>query len=614
MKKFYLLIITAVFSPSVFAQAQQPVVKAYTDLNNVTNNRLSVQVMPPAHDADQLVYAMPKIIPGTYNISDFGKLVYDFRALDATGNELPAEQLDDNRWQISNAKKLQQIQYEIGATFTDPAGRHIFEPSGTRFEKDKNFLLNSYGLIGYFEGNDRADYHFEIIRPIDFYGASALPRTQLNDSTDVFTATGYFAFHDSPIMYSHPDTASFAVGDSKIEIAVYSPGKTIDARYLRNQLSDIMHGAAEYLGGTLPVEKYVVLVNLLEGMGNSGGFGALEHSYSTVLVMPEMGRDFLSRNIRDIVAHEFFHIVTPLNVHSEHIHNYDFNNPSMSKHLWLYEGVTEYSAHHMQAKEGLISADDFLSIIRQKIAQSAAFNDTLSFTQLSKGVLDEYQDQFMNVYTKGALIGMCLDLLLCDLSEGTYNLPELMLDLSQKFGTDEPFKDDALFDIIASMTYPEVRTFFHKYVEVSEPLPLEEYLEKAGVVLQRNTTIAELTLGGFLPGLNKERNLMEVVTTVGMNSFGKELGIQKGDLLVSINDIELSPEIFPQSINRFKEQFNAGDAVELIVERQNKDGEWKQEKLEGTAHEVTRQVSLRMSFVPDPSPQQLQVRQAWINY
>jgi predicted metalloprotease with PDZ domain len=44
------------------------------------------------------------------------------------------------------------------------------------------------------------------------------------------------------------------------------------------------------------------------------------------------------------VTHEFFHIVTPLSIHSKEIQDFDYND-KMSEHLWMYEGVTEYFAN-----------------------------------------------------------------------------------------------------------------------------------------------------------------------------------------------------------------------------------------------------------------------------
>ena len=45
------------------------------------------------------------------------------------------------------------------------------------------------------------------------------------------------------------------------------------------------------------------------------------------------------------------------------------------------------------------------------------FDDNLPFTELSLGALDLYADQYYNVYQKGALLGLALDLSLLELSD-----------------------------------------------------------------------------------------------------------------------------------------------------------------------------------------------------
>jgi predicted metalloprotease with PDZ domain len=76
------------------------------------------------------------------------------------------------------------------------------------------------------------------------------------------------------------------------------------------------------------------------------GFGALEHPTATTVVLPEvMPKEELVKSMMDVVSHEFFHIVTPLSIHSKEIQDFDYNDPKMSQHLWMYEGVTEYFAN-----------------------------------------------------------------------------------------------------------------------------------------------------------------------------------------------------------------------------------------------------------------------------
>ena len=75
----------------------------------------------------------------------------------------------------------------------------------------------------------------------------------------------------------------------------------------------------------------------------------------------------------------------------------------MSQHLWMYEGVTEYFANLFQVNQGLIDEKEFFERMAGKIAQSRQMNDNMSFTKMSKNVLNPpYKDQYLNVYQKGA--------------------------------------------------------------------------------------------------------------------------------------------------------------------------------------------------------------------
>ncbi len=130
----------------------------------------------------------------------------------------------------------------------------------------------------------------------------------------------------------------------------------------------------------------------------------MEHPTATTVVFPEMvPKEYLSEMMKDVVSHEFFHIVTPLTIHSQEIQNFDYNSPKMSQHLWMYEGVTEYFSNLFQINQGLIDEDEFYKRIAGKIENASKLNDTMPFTTMSKNVLVEpYKAQYLNVYEKGA--------------------------------------------------------------------------------------------------------------------------------------------------------------------------------------------------------------------
>ena len=602
------------FISTLHLSAQEDGYLLNINIDEIKNDKVRVTLHAPELDSGKTVYNMPKIIPGTYSVSDFGQFVEDLQVISTSGDTLDVVQLDENRWSISNAEDLGYITYLVNDSYDEPGGAGIFEPSGTNIDDDENVLLNLFGFVGYFEGAKHKSYELVVEKPDNFYGETSLPRKSSTDSTDTFVAKDYFQLHDCPILYAEPDTASVNVAGARIAIAVYSPTGLVSASDIMGEVQNLFPAAANYLGGELPVDQYTILVYLNKGMGGTGAFGALEHNTSTVFYLPEAPVSALRQTLRDVTAHEFFHIVTPLSIHSEEIDDYDFVNPKMSKHLWLYEGCTEYAAQHVQVKESLMSTDDFLDVMRQKMVAASGYDSGIAFTELSKKALDEHADQYLNVYQKGALIGMAIDLKLLTLSEGQYGIQNLMSDLSDKYGVDKPFKDDELFDEIGQISgYPEMTSFLEKHVAGTDPLPFEDLLENAGILFRDSLTEKSVSGGNIAIGFNPKTERLVVATTEGMDEFGKALGFEVGDELLTWNGTELTLDNVQDVLNEFKKTIEPGDKVKVEVNREVKDGKKKTIKLKAKAIEIDRTRRNVLEEMDNPSEEQIKIRKAWLN-
>jgi len=590
--------------------------KGYTlklDLKNIENDQVDVKLYVPTIYRDTVIYNMPKIIPGTYSISDFGRFVEDLEAIDSTGAALPVEKLDENRWQITNAKGLSYLSYKVKDSFDEPRGAGIFEPAGTNIEAGENVVLNTFGFVGYLDHAKKATYNVEILKPSDFYGETSLPRVSSNDSLDVFAAKDYFQLHDCPMLYCAPDTAAMYVDDTRIVVSVYSPNGKVKAAEVLDLVDDLFPAASEYLGGDLPTDQYSILIYLTSGFGGSGGYGALEHNTSTVCVLPEAPIASLAQTIKDVTAHEFFHIVTPLNIHSEQIADYDFMNPQMSKHLWLYEGCTEYAAQHVQVKYGLMSVEEFMQVIKQKMIASSSFDSGVAFTELSKKALDEHEDQYLNVYQKGALIGMAIDLKLLHLSNGEYGIQNLMRDLSAEYGVDRPFEDDQLFLEIGRISgYLRITPFLEKHVGGIEPLPFTELLGYAGIDYQEEITKNVVSGGGAAVGYNPRTERMVVVSTDKLDEFGQDLGFEKGDEIISWNGVDVNSENFRDQLDAFKQSVSPKDKVTVLVARKKDDGSYQEKKLKAKVKTVERTLYNYLEVEEDITEEQKRIRDAWL--
>ncbi|WP_273565618.1 peptidase M61 [Maribacter halichondriae] len=584
MKKIFLAaLLTGILyscgSTKALMTADKIPIIATLDLNNVTDDKVKVEIDPGAFSQEAVSFYIPKTVPGTYSTDNYGKYIEDFKALDYDGAELPVSKSDDNIWNISNGTKLDKITYWVNDTYDSESEQEeaVFSPSGTNILAGENFMLNLHGFVGYFDGLKEVPYELTFKKPADLESTTSLTKSieGADANTETFLASRYFDVIDNPILYAKPNTESFKINDITVTLSVYSPNGTYTAASLKDRMEKMMGAQKGFLGDIDGTKEYNILLYLSQmGETDANGFGALEHHTSTVVVLPEvMEKEALEQAMVDVVSHEFFHIVTPLNVHSEEVQYFDFNNPKMSQHLWMYEGTTEYFANLFQIQQGLIDETEFYERIMEKINNAKSFDDTISFTNMSSNILVEpYKENYANVYEKGALINMALDILLREKSNGEKGVLWLMKELSKKYGNNTPFQDEKLIDEIVAMTYPEVRTFFDTHVIGDTPIDYSNYLAKVGLTMTTGEKQTGYFLDGEVPFIDVDQsndNAVFIRKGIELSTFYKDLGLQGGDTIISINDIAINLEairpIIGQSFGWMPET-----EIKMVVDR---DGE-----------------------------------------
>ena len=151
MKKLVLAIVTIVFLGSCSTSnvnVKKNLIEVGINLNNVVDDKVQVEVNPQKIKEESIVYNIPAIVPGTYAMSNYGKFVSDFKAFDYDGKEMPVQKLDDNSWQVNNAKKMDKVSYWVDDTFDSELKHGIYVMAGTNIEEGKNFFLNLPGFVG----------------------------------------------------------------------------------------------------------------------------------------------------------------------------------------------------------------------------------------------------------------------------------------------------------------------------------------------------------------------------------------------------------------------------------------------------------------------------------
>jgi predicted metalloprotease with PDZ domain len=208
-----------------------------------------------------VVYNVPRVVPATYSVHDYGRYVSNFRASDETGSPLEVKKLDTNRWEIAGARKLSAISYEVDDTWDSPqiTGKNvIFEPAGTNFDKGV-FVLNPFALFGYFDGLQDRRFEVEITKPGGLYGATSLTDTDASEVVDGTRRTAIRSW-PTPIVLSPARERDSDDRRHRVPDLVYSPEQKVPAKNFAKTLEPLLKAQKAYLGDAVSDKEVRVLV------------------------------------------------------------------------------------------------------------------------------------------------------------------------------------------------------------------------------------------------------------------------------------------------------------------------------------------------------------------
>lgn len=541
------------------------------------------------------IYQFASTAPGTYTVFDFGRFVSGFKAYGKKGREVPTRKIQTNQWEISQPHKVRTIRYAIAETFDTPLKQNMIYPMcGTSLEKD-HALLNMNGLLGYVNGMQQRDIAIKLEHPDSWQIGTAMA----SNKEGYYLASDYDQAVDSPILAGRLSKASTTLGETKVDIYTYSKTDLVQSDTLLGSMQSMLQAAAQFLK-KLPVDRYVFLFHF-----EDEEWGAWEHAYSSAYTLQE--RPLTPQALESythMAAHEFFHIVTPLNIHSEVIEEFNFVTPTPSEHLWLYEGVTEWASQIMQLRAGLMSVNNFFKILQEKLTlDENRFDKQYSLSKLSlTSYTPDGNAQYVNIYMRGAVVATLLDIRLLELSRGKRGLREVILELTEKYGPDKAFSEKDFFDILVQMTYPQIRQFIDSYIRGTEPLPVVEYFAKIGYdcLPKKKSGQMEADLG-----INIKRTF-EIWTVAGANDSLTKAGVGIGDEIIAINDLLVEHPYNPK-IDSMLTTIKVGDIVKFSLLKGDKT--YHVNHTAGSKHKMHQFV-----FAPskEPTPQQVRLGEAWL--
>lgn len=594
MKSLRLLLLVAatLFFELSVAKPTRPLLYE-VNLNDRADDQFKVTLHVSGLTADNAVYQFAATAPGTYQVMDIGRYVRSFRAFDAKGRDVKTAHVSANQWKFEQPENVRTVQYSIAETWDTPVNEHKpYNMCGTSIEQD-HVLINGQGVFGFPSGMQATPIEVKLDYPAEWMVGTALDR----NAKGYFTAPNYDRIVDSPILLGRLTKATTTVAGAQIDMYTYSKTDKIKSEQLLNNMQSMLNAAGQFLK-QLPVKRYTFLYHF-EGQS----WGAWEHSYSSEYVMQEeeFSKKFADE-LTSIAAHEFFHVVTPLNIHSEIIQQFNFVTPTPSEHLWLYEGVTEWASDAMQLRAQLMDLPTYLSELSQKIAYDKSLDTTYSLSKLGLTCYtNEGQRQYGNIYARGALVAGLLDIRLLELSDGKRGLREVINELARMYGPDKAFPEKDFFAVFTQLTYPQIADFFDRYVKTAEPLPYREYYNKLGI-----TYTPAIPTGEKAPSMGMRPTFVE--NKFYLTKLADPLlkaGLQENDEWAALNGQAVTMENVSKIMDGLK-QLKAGDTYDITVRRNGQESTVKSSMLE---KDVIKQYVFQLD--PQATAQQLQLREVW---
>ncbi|MGE5621232.1 MAG: peptidase [archaeon] len=560
-------------------------------LSSDGSHTISVTLIPEKLSAENNIYQFASTAPGTYQRMDIGRFIKQFKAFDISGKEITSTHSSLNQWTVSDPARVSRIEYTVTTTMDTPVDSNVVYPMcGSMLEND-NALLNGQTYAGYFKGKQSSPVRIKFEYPRNWIIGTALEK----DADGFYKAENFDKVVDSPVLMGKLTRSSLSVDGTGVDIYTYSLSGKITSDSLTGSIKDILKAESEFMEG-LPVKKYTFLFHF-----GKMSYGAWEHNFSSGYTMKDRS---LSPDYKEIlstfIAHEFYHIFTPITLHSELVSHFNYEKPVMSQHLWLYEGVTEWATNTMLLRAKMITPEDYLNRISEKLDQSKGFAANVSLRDLGLNSIS-MQSRYADIYARGAIVAGLLDLRLLELSHGKRGLREVLHELSQDYGMNKPFSEADFFEEFTRRTYPEIEDFFNKYIIGNEPLPVAEFFGKIGIDYKEfagyDSTRAR---SGLSLGVADNK-----IAVNNIDTLQSAADIRKGDIVIRVMGDTLTMQNVMQKTEILR-KLKVGDELQLTLLRNN------------IPHDVTLKMlpvvrSYIFTIEPSPAPEKLNLRKAWLS-
>lgn len=480
----------------------------------------------------------------------YGRYLRDLTVTDANGKALVIEEIDKTQWAVETQDES-PVTLHYKALLNHDEREWHWGRDEAPYAQDDCVFWPGYALFVVGEVNDielclDVPDNWSVSVPWE-RGESNEHRFVCKDQNDLMYAYLVLGEHAERLVETEAETKIVLALGGRLKGAMDEVERVVAA---------LLHTYSGIFGGT-PKDQLLFVVNPYGKEGYRSG-GVSRHSMSILIgeTLDEANRGFWLPPVARLVCYLWNGSYIDLRSGTGAI-------SFKEQEYWFCAGFTQYYSEVVPVRLGLTSETDFLRNLERTWEAYLSQHGQLSIHEAGE---DKSANREL-VYDGGSLIAAALDLQIRSLTENRSSLDDVMKQMYREFGlTGVPYTMKDVIRIVSRIAGEDFKPFFSKYVTGLEQLPLEEYLENAGMDV-------EIEFGERLPRVGYIVHEMLGIGGIGGPPGGgifidSSPRYQDNDQLIGIDG---TPVKSFDDIRRIAKDWKAGDVVALTLKREGKE-------------------------------------------
>lgn len=386
---------------------------------NIPSQYIDLQLTLQCTKNETVELQLPAWRPGRYELANYAQKIRFLQVLGNSGDNLKLDKVTKDRWRFSAPEHgSYRIHYQYHASQMDAGGS---------WSDDQQLYINFINLAFQIVGREQEQIKIRLNVPPDYKLATALPSAE----PFVLLAEGFQRLVDSPVIASSElKHDQYRIADHTFHL--WFQGEIhFNLDELKSQFANFTKKQIDAFGD-FPATDYHFLFQLLPYAHYHG----VEHQFSTVITLGPANdlkkKPFMDR-LMGVSSHELYHFWNVCRIRPKELLPYDFSKEAYIDSGIVAEGVTTYMGDLFLWKSGYYSDRDYLDVleklINREFEQFGWRNQSIvesSWDLWLDGYKPGVPDRKVSIYNRGALLSLCLDLMLLDQKSSLSRVMKIM--------------------------------------------------------------------------------------------------------------------------------------------------------------------------------------------